>query len=119
LMGKYPTLFRGASGLSSITCVKDLLPFLAKQEQLYYKKTFNSEEVFSYLKKNRKKLPPFRFDCGREDSLYKSNVMLHQRLEIEGIPHTFEEFSGGHSNEYWNKNIGKTLIYFSKLARKS
>ena len=117
LMGKYPTLFRGASGLSSITCLNDLLPFLAKEEQFYYRKNFKAEDVFSYLYKNRKKLPPFRFDCGKEDILYRSNVTLHRQLEKEGIPHLFEEFQGGHSNEYWNQNIGKTLIYFNELAK--
>ncbi|MBA4053324.1 MAG: acetyl esterase [Marivirga sp.] len=116
LMGKYPALFSGASGLSSITCLKDLLPFLTKEEQVYYKKKFKAENVFAYLKKNRKKLPPFRFDCGRDDNLYHSNVILHQQLDKEGIQHVFEEFSGGHNNEYWNQNIGRTLIYFNELA---
>lgn len=116
LMAKYPTLFRGASGLSSITCLKDLLPFLAKDEQGHYKKKFKAEELIGYFKKNKRKLPPFRFDCGRDDSLYRSNVMLHRQLDEEEIEHIFEEFPGGHNNEYWNQNIGNTLIYFNELA---
>lgn len=116
LMAKYPTMFNGASGLSSITCLKDLLPFLAAGEQSYFRKNFKEEDLISYLKKNRKKLPPFRFDCGYDDELFGSNKILHQQLEKEGIPHVFEEFKGGHSNEYWNQNIGKTLLYFNELA---
>lgn len=114
LMAKYPKLFHGASGLSSITNLNDMLPFLAKEEQRYYLK-FKAEEVFDYLKKNKKRLPPFRFDCGTDDSLLKSNRQLHKKLVDEGIPHVYEEFSGGHSNDYWNQNIDKTLIYFDRI----
>lgn len=115
LMAKYPTLFHGASGLSSITNLKDLLPFLSKDEQRYYSKKFRAEAVVAYLKKNKKKLPPFRFDCGVDDELIGSNRLLHEQLQHAGIPHGYEEYSGGHSNDYWNQNIGKTLVFFSKL----
>jgi enterochelin esterase-like enzyme len=119
LMAKYPKLFTAASGLSSITTLKDMLPFLAKDEQRYYSKKFKTEEVFAYLKKNKKKLPPFRFDCGTDDSLIKSNRLLHSMLENEGIPHVYEEYPGGHSNEYWNQNIDKTLIFFDRILKES
>ena len=115
LMAKYPRLFSAASGLSSITNLKDMMPFLAKDEQRYYARKFQAEDVFGYLKKNKKKLPPFRFDCGINDSLIKSNRLLHKNLEAEGIAHVYEEFPGGHSNEYWNQNIDKTLLYFSGI----
>ena len=119
LMAKYPKLFHAASGLSSITNLKDLLPFLAKDEQRYYSNKFKAEEVFDYLKKNRKKLPPFRFDCGTDDPLIKSNRLLHAKLVKEGIPHVYEEYSGGHSNDYWNQNIDKTLIFFDRILKES
>jgi putative tributyrin esterase len=118
LMAKYPKLFCAASGLSSITCLKDFLPFLSLEEQRYFKKKFDSEELITYLTKNKKKLPPFRFDCGRADRLFKSNQKLHKQLQREGIQHSFEEFAGGHSNAYWNRNISKTLVYFNILAIK-
>ena len=115
LMAKYPKLFLAASGLSSITNLKDFLPFLSREEQRYYLKKFKSEEVINYLSKNRKKLPPFRFDCGINDPLIKSNRLLHSQLELQGIPHEYQEFQGGHSNDYWNQNIDKTLAYFASL----
>lgn len=119
LMAKYPKQFSGASGLSGITNLKDFLPFLARQEQVYYSKKFKAEEVFTYLKKNKRKLPQFRFDCGTDDPLIKSNRLLHSRLEKEGIPHLYEEYPGGHSNEYWNQNIDKTLIFFDRILKES
>jgi enterochelin esterase-like enzyme len=117
LMAKYPRIFAGASGLSSITTLKDLLPFLARPEQRYFRDTFGSEQLIDYLTRNRDHLPPFRFDCGREDGLISSNRKLHAQLLKAGVPHGYEEFSGGHSNVYWNRHIGRTLIYFSNLAK--
>lgn len=119
LMAKFPALFRGASGLSSITSLKDLLPFLSRKEQLYFKKKFTAEELITYLRKNKNKLPPFRFDCGVEDALLTSNRKLHRQLEDEEIRHSYAEFPGDHSNTYWNQNIGETLIYFNDLLRRA
>jgi enterochelin esterase-like enzyme len=115
LMAKYPSLFHGASGLSSITSQNDLLPFLAPDERRYYKSAFGEEALIDYMVRNRKRLPRFRFDCGKSDSLLKSNRILHEKLIHERIPHEYQEFEGGHDNEYWNKNIGATLRYFSVL----
>ena len=119
LMAKYPSLFAGASGLSSITCLRDLLPFLARDERVNFKQKFGDEELIGYLLKNRKKLPPFRFDCGMADPLYKSNLKLHQQLDDAGITHRFEAFDGGHNNEYWTNNIGKTLVFFDLLKKRT
>jgi putative tributyrin esterase len=118
LMAKFPDKFSGASGLSSITCLTDLLPFLSPKEQRYFKLNFNEERLLTYIKKNQSKLPPFRFDCGKADSLFGSNQILHNQLTKLGIAHGYEELEGDHSNEYWNQNIDRTLIYFSDLAKK-
>ena len=58
LMAKYPKLFLAASGLSSITNLKDLLPFLSREEQRYYSKKFKSEEVINYLIRTGKSCRP-------------------------------------------------------------
>jgi len=118
LMAKFPRLFKGASGLSSITSLKDLLPFLSRDAQQYFKNKFRAEEVISYLLKNQKKLPPFRFDCGLSDPLLSSNRKLHLQLEKEGVAHVYQEFTGGHSNDYWNQNVEETLMFFNDLASK-
>jgi enterochelin esterase-like enzyme len=117
LMARHPGIFAGASGLSSITSLKDLLPFLARGEKRYFRDTFGSERLIDYMAKNRASLPPFRFDCGREDGLINSNRKLHEQLLRAGVSHNYEEFNGGHSNAYWNRHIGRTLIYFSNLAK--
>jgi len=117
LMAKNPTLFSGASGLSSITCIKDLLPFVSRPEQRFFRMSFGAEELITHLRSSRKRLPPFRMDCGTEDALFRSNTKLHEQLVEDGIPHTFESLPGDHSNAYWNRNIHRTLIFFDQLLK--
>jgi putative tributyrin esterase len=116
LMAKNPTLFTAASGLSSITTLKELLPFLPVNEQVAMKKKFGSERLIDYLMKNRKNLPPFRFDCGLNDGLMSANRLLHRQLDAAKIKHDFYEYDGGHSNEYWTAHIGETLKFFDQQA---
>jgi enterochelin esterase-like enzyme len=118
LMAKYPTLFQAASGLSSITSISDLLPFLPLRERTYYRKHFGGEMLISYFRRHRRELPPFRFDCGVDDPLIASNRRFHEELDESGIAHTYEEFPGDHSNAYWHENIGKTLQYFNKISKR-
>lgn len=117
LMAKYPALFAGASGLSSITCLNDLLPFLARNERIDFKSKFGDEALIGYLRRNKKQLPPFRFDCGTDDPLYDSNLLLHRQLDEASVRHEFEAFEGTHNNAYWTDNIGNTLAFFDSINK--
>ena len=119
LGAKYPHIFKGFSGLSSITDFSQLADF-------YEPGTFNrlaqsvqkQESVLDILIANRATLRPFRFDCGTEDSLFKANHALHDALNLHGIEHTFTSLPGGHSWSYWEQNIGSTLAFFSQSMQK-
>jgi enterochelin esterase-like enzyme len=63
---------------------------------------------------NRAKLPPFRFDCGVEDSLFAANKELHRKLIDAGIHHEFGEFLGGHDWAYWESHLSSTLRFFAE-----
>jgi S-formylglutathione hydrolase FrmB len=117
LMARHPALFKAASGLSSVTSVRDLLPFLAPGERNYFSKNFGEEMLITSLRRNRRRLSPFRFDCGVDDPLIESNRLLHQQLVDGGITHLYEEFPGDHSNAYWNRQIGRTLQYFDTIGK--
>lgn len=112
---KYPSLFRAFSGLSSITHFSQLGEFVEDFQQL---KTdaLEQDSVWDYLLKNKDHLPPFRFDCGSEDILIEHNRELHKNLSINNIPHTYQEFSGGHSWEYWEEHIADTLLFFNQYV---
>jgi putative tributyrin esterase len=115
LGAKYPPLFTAFSGLSSITHFNQMEKFISNFEEL--KNTaIEQDGVLDFLIKNKNKLPPFRFDCGRDDILINENRELHKALKDNQIPHVFEEFSGGHSWDYWTKNIEKTLLFFNQFC---
>ena len=112
LGAKYPHIFKAFSGLSSITHFDQLAEFVANFQAL--KDTVLEQDgVIDWLIKNRETLPPFRFDCGRNDILIEHNRKLHQDLMDNDISHIYEEFSGEHSWKYWEENIGKSLEFFN------
>lgn len=110
---KYPSVFRAFSGLSSITHFNQLSEFVSDFKQLQAD-ALEQDGVLDFLIKNKSILPPFRFDCGSEDILVEYNRKLHNDLIINGIAHIYEEFSGGHSWDYWAEHIAKTLLFFNK-----
>lgn len=112
LGAKYPGLFRAFSGLSSITHFEQLQLFVADFPALQAA-AMEQDGVFDWLQKNREQIPAFRFDCGSEDLLIEYNRRLHQDLTALNIPHHYEEFPGGHSWEYWQTHIVKTLLFFN------
>jgi enterochelin esterase-like enzyme len=61
-----------------------------------------------------------RFDCGREDVLLEGNRRLHEALVADGVPHVYEEFSGGHTWPYWTEHLEDSLLFFERcLAARS
>jgi enterochelin esterase-like enzyme len=70
--------------------------------------------------RSRDRLPPVRFDCGREDVLLEGNRRLHEALVAAGVPHVYEEFSGGHTWPYWTEHLEDSLLFFERcLAARS
>lgn len=115
LGAKYPRLFRGFSGLSSITKFEQFSRFVEDFESLS-KSVIEREDVLDKLMENRQILPPFRFDCGKEDDLIAANRELHEALKMQEIEHEYEEYPGDHSWLYWKAHIGKSLMFFDKIA---
>lgn len=115
LGAKYPTTFKGFSGLSSITHFNQLAEFVSDFDQLKHD-ALEQDGVLDWMLVNKDKLPPFRFDCGSEDILIEYNRQLHQDLAKNGIKHHYQEFSGGHSWEYWSAHLTETLLFFDGLV---
>ena len=113
LGAKYPQVFRGFSGLSSITHFNQLRDFVVDFATLQ-RDALEQDGVLDWLLKNKAMLPPFRFDCGEADSLLEANRSLHESLMAHNIDHTYEEFAGAHAWEYWQIHIEKTLLFFSQ-----
>jgi S-formylglutathione hydrolase FrmB len=54
-------------------------------------------------------LPTLSFDCGTEDGLLKNSRLFHAHLEKLGLPHTYLEYPGGHTWDYWNQHLQTAL----------
>lgn len=115
LGAKYPNTYQGISGHSSITNKNQMHLFVEENEENYNQENRIDEDVFSLLQKNKLRLPPFRFDCGKNDILIEQNRTLHHLLKREHINHTYQEFEGKHEWSYWEEHIKDTLLFFDSL----
>ena len=115
---KYPEKFCAISAHSSMTSVSHMSLFVEEPLSTFRQPQKMDEEVFDIMKKNRSRLVPTRFDCGREDLLLPANQKLHEQLSSEGIPHIFNEFEGKHEWKYWEEHLADTLLFFDKHLSK-
>ncbi|WP_282143271.1 alpha/beta hydrolase [Cellulophaga baltica] len=115
LGAKYPEIYKGLSGHSSITNKNQMHLFVEEDENNYNQENLTDEDVFLLLQKNKLRLPPFRFDCGMNDLLIEQNRTLHQRLKKEHIQHIYQEFEGKHEWSYWQEHIKDTLLFFDSV----
>ena len=118
LGGRFPEKFKAISGHSSITKLEQMQLFTDDSVDEYIKES-KTPNLIDILKKNKTSLPPIRFDCGVNDSLFEANKLLHKELIKENIPHKFEEFKGGHEWSYWIENVEKTLRFFDANSIKT
>ena len=113
---KYPEKFKAIAGHSAITSLDQMKLFVEEPLEAY--KQFDEEDEDIYLTMQRKKdrLPPIRFDCGKDDLLIEHNRKLHQQMSAAGIPHEYEEFEGAHEWSYWAEHLKDMLLFFNKYG---
>lgn len=109
---KYPQKFQGISAHSSITHLNQMTFFV--EENLNDETKTDTHSVLGAVDKRASTLPNIRFDCGTEDPLLEHNRTLHKKMEDQNIPHTYQEFSGGHDWSYWQKQVVETLLFFNE-----
>ncbi len=56
-------------------------------------------------------LPELLLDCGTEDFLIEDNRVFHADLNKAGVPHTYREFPGAHTWDYWDAHIQEALAF--------
>jgi putative tributyrin esterase len=112
---KYPDRVKGIAAHSAVTRIEDLAAFVSDPLEEYQSSGRDNTEIAHWAKSNCALLPPIRFDCGREDSLLAGSRALHAMLLELGIPHVYEEHDGGHTWEYWQTHIRRTLTFVSTI----
>jgi S-formylglutathione hydrolase FrmB len=117
LGAKYPHLFAGISAHSSITKLDDFTHFVDEDtlQSLHQHRDKYEADVYKGITANQDLLPPFRFDCGKSDVLYESNIALVNKLQSLGISYQFDTFRGEHEWGYWHKHLEDTLQFFASI----
>lgn len=62
-------------------------------------------------------LPEIFLSVGTEDPLLNNNRTYHEYLMKKGIPHRYEEHSGGHTWEYWDGHLPDVLDWLQEKKR--
>ena len=115
LGAKYSDRFRAFSGHSSVTELGQLSQFVVDVD-IRLSVVQTQESVLKCILQHKATLPPFRFDCGKEDILIEYNRQLHEALIQHGIDHQYNEFSGGHEWPYWEEHIVDSLLFFGRFC---
>ncbi|WP_341220714.1 alpha/beta hydrolase [Polaribacter atrinae] len=114
---KYNDKFSAVSGLSSITVVEQMKLFVYEELSAYNQDKKENKSVFETILKHQDKLPPFRFDCGKDDLLIEGNRKLHQQLNDLKIDHIYKENQGKHEWVYWETHIKETILFFNDILK--
>jgi putative tributyrin esterase len=115
---KYASRTLGISAHSSVTDVTELSRFIPYPPNAFQFAGEQDASLLPWAETNRAQLPPVRFDCGTEDPLLEDNRRLHRELTRLAIPHTYEEFPGGHDWQYWTEHVRGTLTFCKQVLQR-
>ena len=52
----------------------------------------------------------FYFDCGTSDESLPDNLEFDRELDSLGVRHTFHEYPGSHTWDYWRSHLHESLV---------
>jgi putative tributyrin esterase len=61
------------------------------------------------------KLPRLSFDCGTEDGLLEHNQRFHTHLQELGLAHSYAEYPGAHTWDYWDLHVQAALLQHAEV----
>jgi S-formylglutathione hydrolase FrmB len=110
---KYPDRFCSIYGHSSAFPPREELDQFLK---LLPAQTLDDLDVYHWAsRRTPSDLPALGFDCGLEDFLIDHNRAFHAHLVALGLPHTYLEYPGGHTWEYWDLHVREALAQHSRI----
>lgn len=116
---KYATSLKAISAHSAITDINQMPLFVDTPLIEYHCENPHEASLLFWAERNKASLPPLRFDCGTDDELIEGNKNLHHLLSKLDVDHQFEQFSGGHSWQYWHTHVARTFKFFAEIERKA
>ncbi|HPC35157.1 MAG TPA: alpha/beta hydrolase family protein [Candidatus Marinimicrobia bacterium] len=123
LLVKYPERFAGAGCMSGAMTMSSgerragLADVLGDWETNRQRWEENSSLFLSDRLVGRDKA--ILIDCGVDDFLYQTNVLLHKKLLDLKIPHVYIERPGAHTWDYWTDALEYHLLFFRKWVERS
>ena len=117
LGAKHAGRFSAFTGHSSITNLAQMSEFVEEDLESYITDNNSEQSVLETILKNRSTLPPFRFDCGKDDPLIEHNRTLAKELKNQGIDFDYEEPPGEHTWPYWTEHVSKTFLFFAGICQ--
>jgi len=74
------------------------------------------EDIFYlYEHADRSTIPALTFNCGVDDFLLEDNRRLHNALTEMKFPHSYTEYAGAHTWDYWDTHIQDGLAWLAPL----
>ncbi len=118
---KYPETFHSAVSHSGAVGMGHFPPYREDDFRIEIERIFGTnptdgrDDLFALVGKLRpSKMPAIRFDCGEADFLLEFNRLFHQHLTKLQVEHGYEEFSGDHNWEYWDKHVQEGITFHRK-----
>ena len=94
----------------------DIAAMLGKKTE--HEKNWDSNVVINNLNALPKTKMAIYFDCGINDFFLEVNRALDKKMTDMKIVHSYEEFPGGHTQDYWGRSLPKHVEFFSKHLAK-
>ena len=67
--------------------------------------------------KDKRQLPKLLIDCGVDDFLLEHNHAFIAGLKRLKIPHTYREFPGAHTWEYWDTHVRDAIAFHAAVLK--
>ena len=90
----------------------DIAAVLGKKSE--HEKNWDDNVVVNNINALPKTKMAIYFDCGTDDFFLAVNRALDKKLNDMKIAHTYQEFPGGHTQDFWARSFPKHVEFFSK-----
>ena len=94
----------------------DIAAMLGKKTE--HEKNWDDNVVINNLNALPKTKMAICFYCGVNDFFLEVNRALDKKMTDMKIVHSYEEFPGGHTQDYWGRSLPKHVEFFSKHLAK-
>ena len=115
---RHPQMFIAAGSTSGGVDLRpwpdnwDIAAVLGKKSE--HEKNWDDNVVINNLDALPKAKMAIYFDCGTADFFLDVNRALDKKMTDMKVSHTYEEFPGGHTQDFWARSFPKHVEFFSK-----